>query len=326
MKQNIINDMVIIIILWVITIVINLFLNVPNYLGNYFWIFSFNTLLFIIVMYVPIKYSDIVLYLIAKKSYNLGKQKYHLDLKKADKATVNTYFRDQIINYSPGVLSYINDYQLDYDDIIATILSLEIKNKIKVNESQITIINSDTTNLDKNEILVLNHLIKGNINEISLVEYKDEVINDSLNKGLITVKNNFFLGNKRLIGVISLLIILAPFAFSILNFKIADQWLYLSYFLSFIIGFSLYGASASYNFQKFRNPYVKTATGKELSAKLIGLENYLRDFSDFESMNSADLILWKDYLIYSMIFGVNTKVFNEYKVKLALKFNSEDSI
>ncbi len=42
-------------------------------------------------------------------------------------------------------------------------------------------------------------------------------------------------------------------------------------------------------------------------------KNYLKDFGNFEEKSHQELILWEDYLIYSVIFNLNTKIIKEYE-------------
>lgn len=64
------------------------------------------------------------------------------------------------------------------------------------------------------------------------------------------------------------------------------------------------------------DPYVRNDEGKALNAKLEGLRKYLTDFSKIEDKSKEQLILWEEYLIYSVIFRINTKVVDEVYTKL----------
>lgn len=48
--------------------------------------------------------------------------------------------------------------------------------------------------------------------------------------------------------------------------------------------------------------------GETINENLEGLKNYLRDFSSINEKDEKSLILWEDYLIYSVIFNQNTKI------------------
>lgn len=49
------------------------------------------------------------------------------------------------------------------------------------------------------------------------------------------------------------------------------------------------------------DPYIRNDDGKSLYVKLNGLKNFLTDFSSIENKSKEDLILWEDYLIYSVL-------------------------
>ena len=53
-----------------------------------------------------------------------------------------------------------------------------------------------------------------------------------------------------------------------------------------------------------------------LLEKLEGLKKYLEDFSSLENKSEEELILWEDYLIYSVIFNQNEKIIKEYREKI----------
>ena len=53
--------------------------------------------------------------------------------------------------------------------------------------------------------------------------------------------------------------------------------------------------------------------GKDIYEKLSGLKNFLLDFSNMEEKKRESIVLWEDYLIYSVLFGINKKIIGEYK-------------
>ena len=56
--------------------------------------------------------------------------------------------------------------------------------------------------------------------------------------------------------------------------------------------------------------------GRELHSKLDGLKYYIKDFTKLNVEESQSIMLWDDYLIYSVMFGINKKIINKYKVLL----------
>ena len=64
------------------------------------------------------------------------------------------------------------------------------------------------------------------------------------------------------------------------------------------------------------DPYIRNDEGKMINLKLEGLRKYLVDFSKIEEKTKEQLILWEEYLVYSVILGINTKVIEEVYNKI----------
>lgn len=89
----------------------------------------------------------------------------------------------------------------------------------------------------------------------------------------------FALPSEGILGFIS--VILIPLIFIILSLGIP--------------GIILYCILRTYN------PYKLSKEGKQLRKKLLGLKNYITQFSLLQEKDIKDLIVWEDYLIYSII-------------------------
>lgn len=59
--------------------------------------------------------------------------------------------------------------------------------------------------------------------------------------------------------------------------------------------------------------------GKEMHEKLNGLKNFLKDFSKIEDKKRESIKIWEDYLVYSVLFGINKRIINEYKQMIKVK-------
>ena len=59
------------------------------------------------------------------------------------------------------------------------------------------------------------------------------------------------------------------------------------------------------------DPYVRSNTGKEINLRLEGLRKYLLDFSKIEDKNIEQLKLWEEYLVYSVILGINNNIIDD---------------
>jgi uncharacterized membrane protein len=67
------------------------------------------------------------------------------------------------------------------------------------------------------------------------------------------------------------------------------------------------------------DPSTRTSKGDGINHKLEGLKIYLRDFGSLDQKTKSDVVLWNDYLIYSVMFGDNKKILDEYKKYVVLK-------
>ena len=59
--------------------------------------------------------------------------------------------------------------------------------------------------------------------------------------------------------------------------------------------------------------------GKDLNLKLMGLKNLIKDFSNMDERDKNELVLWEDYLIYSVMFGNNKNIVDKYKNLIIIK-------
>lgn len=58
----------------------------------------------------------------------------------------------------------------------------------------------------------------------------------------------------------------------------------------------------------FRDDEILTKNGVEEYKKLLGLKNFILDFSLLKEREIKDVILWEDYLVYATAFGISDKV------------------
>lgn len=228
------------------------------------------------------------------------------------------YYREIIPKYSAAVLSYIDDFNIEKNDIAATLLSLKIKKCIEIHENEIEIIN-ENVELAENEKYVM-ECLKNNI-EISMIEFKKYVKNDAFSSKLIEPKIDIGMKLGKSIGfsIGSFCLGMVLMFLTIANGKIIDNisgmfgiFMLFSYFL-FIM--ACFFAIPAYIWIKFfmyvgvktNDPYIRTKEGKEINKKIEGLRRYILDYSMMDNKNKEDLIIWEEYLVYSVILGINKK-------------------
>ena len=153
--------------------------------------------------------------------------------------------------------------------------------------------------------------------------YKKEVIKDAIDKKMLeTEETKMGIIRSMIIYLLAFIgyVVFSPSNRMMINGEI--DWIIALVFE--LGGFFLLGVLATIPFLKLitygtmskLNPYVRTKTGKALNEKLEGLTKYIKDFSLMEEKEKSDMILWEEYLIYSVMFGINEKIVEEYKEKL----------
>lgn len=259
---------------------------------------------------------------IANKKYNKER------IEKVDLRNDN-YYRDILPKYSPAVLSYLEDFKISKEDIVATLLMLELKGKLKIEQENIVLLDETTENLEDNEKYVLNKVKEKALKDINILEYASIVKNDALKEGLLQEKQGLKRNIKR--KIITNIII---YLFVILGFGIIPNLLIIGessdssiiilgvillMILFALLVFMPYSTIVYISHYKMLNtldPYVRNEEGKLINLKLEGLRKYLIDFSKTEEKTKEQLILWEEYLIYSVILGINTKVIDEVYDKI----------
>ena len=72
----------------------------------------------------------------------------------------------------------------------------------------------------------------------------------------------------------------------------------------------------SYYFMNKLNPYIRNKKAKDINLKLEGLRNYIKDYSLLGQKDHKDIIIWDNYLIYSVMLGQNTEIVDEIMKKV----------
>ena len=275
-------------------------------------IFSMIRLFYLTVIYFGIKISN--------KKYNKERME-KIDFKN------DSYYRDILPKYSPAVLSYVDDFKINKEDIVATLLMLEIKGKIKIKDDSIVLLDDTIEDLEENEIYILNKVKENMIKDINILEYASIVRNDALKKGLLQEKQGIKKNIKRRIIVNILVYLFVLIGFSMIpNFLViaSDSATMILGFILLMILFAFlvfmpYSTIVYISHYKMLNtlyPYIRNDEGKMINLKLEGLRKYLVDFSQVEEKTKEQLILWEEYLVYSVILGINTKVIEEVYNKI----------
>lgn len=229
------------------------------------------------------------------------------------------YYREKISKYSVAVLSYVDDFEISENDIAATILALKLKKCIEISEDKITILN-ENLELSSNEKYIL-ECLKRNL-KVSLPEFQKCVTKDALDSNLIEAKMEIGkkLFNSILLGIGSFILGMVLLGLLIANGEIIENIstdfgtaLFYIYIVFIIICFAGFPALIWWRFFmyigiKLKDPYLRSREGKEINKKLEGLRKYISDFSLMEEKEKEAIEVWEEYLVYSVVFGINKKI------------------
>ena len=210
------------------------------------------------------------------------------------------YYKELIKQYSPAVLNYVDDFTIDQNTIIATLMSLELKGII---DKELNIINKEISNLDENEKYILSNI--SNIKNIDINIFNQYIVQDCNKYKLL--KNNK-ITNKQFEDKFKILIPVT--LISILGIITSSLLLFLGGIAAYVILFMYLMTSGSL---KEADPYVRTKKAQDINEKLEGLKKYLQDYGNIQEKTKNELIIWEEYLIYSVMFNQNTKLIEEYK-------------
>lgn len=231
------------------------------------------------------------------------------------------YYRDIIDGYSPALLSFILDGTEMKKDFSASIIYLinkgyleQIGEKVKRTDKSINNLSEDLQIICNNIDEIFDTIEKQtkemkdkNRNNI-VVSYSKMIMGkwyksiekEAIEKGLVNIRESF-----KLSSFLSILCFLE----SIYTFSIESWGLWLfSLFLFFLLIFIKVWVYDE-------NKWVKTQKGYELYVKILGLKNYIKDYSRLSERELREISIWEDYLIYAIIFN-NTSNLN----KEALEF------
>ena len=282
------------------------------------------SLIMTIVLNIPIIIGLIIANIVLKKS---NKEFYNKD--STDKKTDDLqYYREVLSSYSPAELNYVYSANTQFPkDAVTTLLSLKLKKIIDFNNESntITVLQKDG-NISNSEKYVLNKIKDGKLTNFEFIKFQQIVQEDVKNKNLTNK------GYKKNMSALSMLFvaIIIIFLFFIITIALPSEGIlgFISVILIpliFIVLFLGIPGIIIYSILRAYNPYKLSKEGKQLRKKLLGLKNYITQFSLLEEKELKDLIVWEDYLIYSIIFDLNDDLISKIQEKYIV-FDINDSI
>ena len=270
--------------------------------------------IFLIILFIVIK-------LVNKK---IRKEKLNKDDFKRSK----DYYRDILYGYGACELSWIDDFKLEIPkDIIAELLQLENKKFIKINENNIELLeNFDTNTLNETQKYLLSCIEDGKVKNVSQIKLQETVRKDALQHKIVEQREESKKKKKKrmikaiLIAVIVNIVMKVAFnIISEMNFEnnMIPIISFIIYTIVFII-FAFYPmiliiSYIIYNIKSTLDPYFRTKEGEELNRSIEGLKNYLKDYTLLDKQEKDGIVVWEEYLVYSVLFNQNKKMIEKYK-------------
>lgn len=306
MKKIIMCIIVILAMVIEILIVIPYFrtLNLDTWILNILFIMSF-ALSFGIALVISLPLLIIIKFFVSRISYKREENKMKFGIEKIE------YFRNILENSNPAILSYILNGKTKYEkDLAATLFALTMHNHIELKENDIVLLNENQDFLS-HEKLLLGWFKFGVISKDFERSWSKQIIADCINLGFLKERKENNKDFIYMIGVATVIVIplmIVAIIFDILLVPFLLILLIASLILIFkgtliLIDKILYKKSR----------YIKTEKGFELYYNLKGLQNFLFDFSKLNERTKEEFVLWKDYIIYAVIFDMNELLTNELK-------------
>ncbi len=274
----------------------------------------------------------IFIILIIKSIKRVDKEVRKENMSKIDFARDVDYYRDVLDEYSIAVLSYIDDFQIKGKrEIIATLLNLCLKKKIDINENEIFVLDSNLLGLKRSERFIMQNIVNGKVRFENENEFHQEVQKEAIEENLIeknsdkTIKNR--LVKKRMKKIASSILFIVLFTIFCVNVEKLNELpsevldlimpiIAIICFLGFIKAFGSFGFSDIVYFALQLNSHKRTTKGEEINKKIEGLRQYINDYSLLSQAEKESLELWEDYLLYTIIFDMNTTGIVEKMSKL----------
>lgn len=255
-----------------------------------------------------------------------GKKKFKREKLSNIDRKFEEYYREILEINSPLIISLIDEYDIKKENVIAHLLNLQRNKILYFDEDTIIVKKNKEYNLNEIDKYIIDCL-NNNKFLINIDVLKKKIINEAEAINLLfenKIKEN---SNKNkikfgftylLIGILMSIIITL-----IMNSNFYDTFEVFIPFLTFsIIGLYI-GYVIKYEKEKTSMPFLRTKKGEILNKKIEGLKNYLNHYSILSEREAKEIELWEEYLIYSVTFGQNKKIIEEYEKYVELK---EDSL
>lgn len=257
--------------------------------------------------------------MISISTYRAKKQVQKEKLSNADTKNIGEYYREILALKSPLLIGMLDNYEILLKDFAAELLYLKAHDVIEIRESDIIVLDENTKELDEIEKYIVNNIKKNGKINVNL-----NVIKKIVSKKLVKLRLFKLIPEKGKLGRLKLISIISAFIISCIAFYlvfVTSNPTFLVYLCIIIVSISFYYKfyKSAYRDEEKLIPYKRTANGEIMNKKIEGLKNYTKDYGLLGEKEAKEVELWGDYLIYSVIWGQNRKIVEEYKKYIIIK-------
>lgn len=285
-KSNIFERIKVIIIMFLpISCILFSILYLLDSFGNFSeWILDIPFTMLGLLVETAIMYR--IYYSFAKKIVKVSK------LSKIDFISKKKYYRDLINDYNLLELGYVDSFKLNKTkDLVVILLSMESRGLISLKHDEIEVLKKDKL-VKNSENYIIELINQKSLNKIDVEELERLIQKDCLDDKLLIRKVN----KKKKINIFIIIIIIITIILSlILNYNFVHIT---AFVLTLLLAIK-------------RNPYFRTKKGQDINEQLEGLKLFLKDFTSLDQKQYKEIILWDDYLIFSVLFNHNKKIIDE---------------
>ena len=228
-------------------------------------------------------------------------------LEKVDFLGSKDLYRDILEKHSPVTLSYVD--QMDFNPVVAVVaglLKLENKKYIKLNNGTIEFLKEDDENLSMSEKYIYRRFKAGE-KTIEAKTLWNDIIYDGCKSGILEERRS---GMSLKAFGLSIVLLFALSIFADITKMVLGK---AGEGVGTIVVVLVWLFFCVYQMYKEENSGYRTEEAIELNSKLEGLKTFLKEYSTLKDRDAEEIMLWEDYLIYSVIFKQNKKIISEYK-------------
>jgi len=254
------------------------------------------------------------------------------------------YYRDKLNHISPIMISFLENLKVEEEkDFVATVMKIQLNKNILIQNNKIQIISNDTTNLSLDEQKIFYMISNNSYNRKDFEDWKRIIINEAKKRSLIKEKNpTIGLFIKRLILVVVFILFILGIYYLIDDVPNSINELEkmgitenteiieilkinnFNYYLESVVkacvliicmvgtfGWPIFYVVFVVKYQNINNALKRTEKGEQLTNLILGLKNFIHDFSNLNEEKKDALYLWDDFLVYAVLLEENKTIVNE---------------